>query len=154
MLRRFLPFFLVGLIFLCNSCSQYKNVNVSGIQDLRILQLSEKGIEVEIGVKIENPNSFAFNIYRSSFDIKLNNESVGEAKLDKKVRVKAHSNDIHYFHVSADFSHLSAATVVNLLTVALKRSVPVSLKGEIKAGKFFHKEKIPIDVTQRVDIHK
>src|SRR5580692_1543323 len=102
-----LYFFLITLCaILFTSCTQYKDVQISQIGGVKIIKITDKGIEMELGMKINNPNTYGFSIFRSSFDIKLGGVDMGTATLSKKEKVAANSDEMHTFHITTTFSKL------------------------------------------------
>lgn len=136
------------------SCKNYEQVTIGKAEGMKLLDYSQKSIKAQVGIKIKNPNRFGFGIYKSSLQINLDGADVGEAKLSKKVRVKPTSDDVHYFNFEADLSKLSPLDYAKLIGMAQKRSVNATIKGELKVGNLFYKKKIPVNITQRIDLNK
>jgi LEA14-like dessication related protein len=144
-------FLLNILVF--SSCSKFQEITFSGVEDVKVLGVSQKGAELEIRATINNPNKRAFNIYPSVFDATVNGISLGKARLDKRVRIKAKSQELYTFHIVSDFSTIGVTDLPKIMSLALSRNAKVNLKGNIKAGKLFVKKSMPIDVTKDVPLH-
>lgn len=136
------------------SCKNYEDVSIGKAEGMRLVNYSQKGIEAQVGIRIKNPNRFGFKVYKSTMQVSLDGAEVGEAKLKKKVRIKPTSDDVHYFDIGADFSKLNPLDLAKLTQVIQKRSVNATIKGEIKVGNLFYKKKIPINLSQRIDLNK
>ncbi len=123
------------------------------LDDVKVLGVSQKGAELEIYATINNPNKRAFFIYPSVFDAAVNGINVGKARLDKKVKIKAKSQERYTFHIVSDFSTIGITELPKIMALALSRNVKVNLKGNLKAGKLLVKKSIPIDFTKDVPLH-
>jgi len=147
---------LICLIFLFalsfNGCTQFKEVQLSEIGGVKIIKITDKGIEMELGMKINNPNGYAFSIYRSSFDIKLAGTDMGTATLSKKERVAANSDEIHTFHITTTFGKLLEGGLGGIFALLGKKNTEVELKGNLKVGKLLIRKSIPIERKQKVNL--
>jgi LEA14-like dessication related protein len=148
------PVLFILLAISIFSCKSYEEVSIGKAEGMRLTNYSQKGIEAQVGIRIKNPNRFGFAVYKSNLQVNLDGADVGEAKLKHKVRVKPTSDDVHYFDLGADFSKLSPLDYAKLITIVQKRSVNATIKGEIKVGNLFYKKKIPINISQRIDLNK
>ncbi|MDQ3047123.1 MAG: LEA type 2 family protein [Bacteroidota bacterium] len=146
-------FFLIGFLSLgLLSCGDFQEVSFSGVENVRIVKLSQQGAEAEITARIKNPNSSAFTIYKSDLDVTLNGINCGPAQLTKNVRVKARSEEAYTFRIKSDFSKLNMAELPKLMGIAMSKSVKVGLKGNLKVGKFLIKKSYPVNMTQSVPV--
>jgi LEA14-like dessication related protein len=151
---RFISKLVLAIVFSCcfGSCAEFQEVGVTQIGQVKILKISPKGIEMEIGLKIKNPNAYGFTIYRSSFDVKLGETDLGTATLSKKEKVKANSEDMHVFHITTDVSKLMQGGLGGIMALLGKQSGELILKGNLKVGKFLIRKSIPIERKQRVNL--
>src|SRR5687767_8171242 len=114
-----------------SSCKEIQMITVSKIQKSKVLKLDTKGIEVELTVNIKNPNSMGFNIYKAEFDVSVNGMAIGKGGINKKMRIRATSDDVYTFIVSSDFSKLSTTDMPKLMKLANSKSATIGLKGFI-----------------------
>ena len=89
-----------GSLFLL-ACRTIQPVSVTEIEDVTLSSVSKKEIEMKFSLKIKNPNSFGFFIYKSSMYVKLDALSLGNAELKQKVFVKGNSEDTYTFEVKS-----------------------------------------------------
>jgi LEA14-like dessication related protein len=132
------------------SCASIKPVYVSKVEGSKIIDLSAKGIKAEIYIRINNPNSVGFSIYRSNFEAEMNGIALGKAYLKKKIRVKRKSDDLHTVVVESDFSKLGMADIPRVMGILKSKSLKIHLKGQIRLGKAFIRKTFPVDVTETV----
>lgn len=144
----FLLLALTTILF--SSCGDYQEVTFSGIENMKLLKLSQNGVEAEITAKIKNPNNTSFNIYKSEMDVTLNGLNVGKAYLSENVRIKKNSEEPYKFLIKSDFSALSITDIPKIISMAMSKNVTIGLKGDLRAGKLFIKKSFPVELTQKV----
>lgn len=135
-------------------CKNVQNVTVSKVEGFKIKDISTKGIEAEVGLRIKNPNTFGFKIFKSGLDVGFNGITLGEAKLNKKIKVKAASDEVYYFSLKGDFSKVSLLDIPKLIDLVKEKSVRAEVKGNIRAGNLFYKKLFPVNITERVNLDK
>jgi LEA14-like dessication related protein len=149
MKRALVFFFLLPLIFF--SCGIPQMVTISKVEGSKINKLDQTGIEMEISVRIRNPNRIGFNIYRSSnLNATVNGLDLGRVKISKRIHIGPNSDDVHTFTVSSDFSKLSLTDLPKLLSLGKSRNATIGIKGQLKVGKFFYKKTFDVDRTEKV----
>jgi LEA14-like dessication related protein len=148
-----LPVCILFLFLLSlSSCKGFKEVQLSQIGAVKIIQITDKGIELELGMKISNPNTYGFSIYRSSFGIKIGGVDMGTAILSKKEKVSASSNEMHTFHITTTFNKLLEGGLGGMLALLGKKNAEVEIKGNLKVGKFLLRKSIPVERKQKVNL--
>lgn len=141
-------FFIIALSFALFSCvGEFKEVQISSINDFKVTKLSAQGIEGEIKVTIDNPNNMSFKVFRSKAEIMYGDMRLGKAKTVKKVKIPANSNAEQTFILRGDLKDISLTQLPSLLT---GKGRQMEIKGYIKAGKWFYWKKFPIDQKQRL----
>ncbi len=143
------------ILFCCTaffSCGDYKEVTFNGIENVKITSLSQSGVEALITVRINNPNSSSFTIYKSEMDVTISGINAGKARITDNVKIKAKSEESYSFKIKSDFSNLSLTDLPKIIAMGLSKSVKVGLKGNLKSGKLFIKRSYPIDIIQSVPL--
>jgi len=140
------------LILAFTGCSGFKEVQITQISGVKILKITDKGIDMEIGMKILNPNHYGFTIYPSNFDIILSGTDLGTAVLNQKEKVNANSEDIHLFQITTTFGKLLQGGLGSVLGLFTNKNAEIEIKGYLKAGRFLFRKSIPIDRKQKASI--
>jgi len=148
--RSVICFMCFLLLFLCG-CKDLKQAQCTGVKGFKVNKLDPSGINAYVLLGIKNPNNFSFSVYRSTFDVYYNGTFLGKAR-SKKVRIDANAEKTYSFNLKSDFKNVSLMDVLNLAKGGGKGTLQV--KGNLKAGKFYIKKKIPIDVKERVSMDK
>ena len=142
----------VGFLLLSLFSCKFKELSISGIENPKLHQLSREGLDAEFGMRIKNPNKMSIMVYPSEFDGTVNNISVGKIKLYKKVKIKSNSDEAETFYVKCDFSKLGFGELANILPLVTSGNATITLKGNIKAGKWFYKKKFPVEFTKKINL--
>jgi len=146
-------FFFLPFLIVLTSCGDFQDVTFSGIEGVKIVKMSQQGIEAEIIAKIKNPNKMAFTVYPTDMDVTLSGMSAGKAHLSSRVRIKPHSEELYTFKIKSDFSSVNLMDLPKLLGMAMSKNAKVGLKGDLKVGKLFVKRSYPVDVSERVPLN-
>jgi LEA14-like dessication related protein len=146
---------LFSTILLLSSCTEWKDVTITKIDQMRVAKMDKDGLDAEIDVTINNPNKMGFTIFKSNVDVKMNDVSVGVAKLKKRIHVKANAEAKYTFLISSKFDDLlSSGGIFGLISSVMSKSANVTLKGDLKVGKIFYRKNFPIDNKQRIPLLK
>ena len=139
---------------LFTSCGDFNSVTFTKVENIKIIKLSQEGVETEITVHIKNPNHIGFTIYKSDLDLSINGSEIGKAVLQNKIKIKSNSEEAYLFKIKSDFSKLNIMQAPKVMGMMNYRSLKVSIKGDLRVGKFFFKRKYPIDITQNVPLER
>ena len=144
-------FFILFVVLLggLSSCKNFEEVKISSINNVKVKEISAKGIEAEVTVTIDNPNPLAFNVYRSSADIKYGSMDLGTARLAKKVRIPARSNQQHTFILKGDFKSIALNDIMSLIDGKNKK---LELNGYLVAGRLFYRKKFAVNQKEVLNL--
>lgn len=143
--------FILSGVFI-TSCSPLKEISFSNVESVKLNNLSQKGIEASVTVRIKNPNKMSFKVYRSEMEITVNGMKLGKASITDNVTIKRNSEAPYTFKIKSDFSGFNFADLPKLLSIATSKNLQVNLKGNLKGGKLLMKRSYPIDITQSVPL--
>jgi len=145
--------FLISLVVL-TSCKELQPVTIGGVSNVKLISLSKEGIEFDFDMKINNPNSVRVSVFPSSFDANINDINAGRVKLVKKTKIKAKGEHTSTFHIKSDFSKLGFGDITKVLPMVSSKSASLSLKGDMRVGKWFYKKKFPVELRKTVSLSK
>lgn len=146
---------LIVFTFCCivfTSCNDYQEVTFSGIENVNVTSLSQKGVEAIVTARIKNPNKVGFTVYRSEMDVTIGGIDAGKAHLADNVKIKATSEVAYTFKIKSDFSNLSMVDMPKIIAMAISKHVKIGLKGDLKVGKLFVKRTFPVNITKDVPL--
>jgi LEA14-like dessication related protein len=135
--------------FLLVSCRDIKDVQFTGVRGFQVNNISTSGIDANILLGIKNPNGFGFSILPSEFSVMYSGISLGKARLQKRVKIKANSDETYSFKLKSDFTQTNVLDVLKLLNGSSFRN-EVRLQGDLRAGKLLMRRKLPVDITESI----
>ena len=146
-MKRLIYYFSLIFILFFISCRGFKEAECTGVKGFKVNKISMNGIEAEIILGIKNPNNIGFSIYPSEFDVVLSNIGLGSAKLKKRVHINANTEENYTFKLKSNFKDMNMMDVMKLMNSGGLEGT-IQVKGNLKAGKFYLKKKIPVNVKQ------
>lgn len=145
---------LSSLLFLIlTSCQDFKDVTVTRINEFHVTKITAEGIEGQVSLNIKNPNSFGFNIYPSEFDVTFSGVNMGKAQLKQKTHIDANADKSYPFTINTSFKNVNLMDITKLLG-SIDNLGAIEVKGELRAGKFFYKKRIPVNLKDRIPLSK
>lgn len=145
---------LFGMLALLSSCLKYEEVKVLGVEDVAVKKFSAKGVELEISVKIKNPNNYKISIVSSDLDLYVNRNKAGKATIMDKIVIPKHSEEIHRFIVQANYKEVMAGLKGGIFSILTGGSVPLRIKGKITAKAKMLRKSFDVDITKKVSFGK
>ena len=73
------------------------------MSNFKLKNLTSEGMEAEVSVTIDNPNSLGFNIYKSKAHVTYGALDLGTARISKKVHVPPNSKKEYVFVLKGSF---------------------------------------------------
>ncbi|MBI2721794.1 MAG: LEA type 2 family protein [Bacteroidetes bacterium] len=150
-MKKFKLLFLISGLVLFISCKDFKELQVTGVKGFKINKIDTKGIDADILLGVKNPNSIGFSVYRSEFDVVYNGINLGKARSSKRVHIDGNADKTYSFNLKSDFKDINLMDIMKLVQGGGNGMVQV--KGDLKAGKFWLKKKIPVDVKERAKLN-
>jgi LEA14-like dessication related protein len=142
-------FFLSLLaLLLCSSCLQFEELDFNGLDGIKFVKFEGKRLVLDIGVKINNPNSFAITVKPSTLDILVDEQLLGKGTLTKKVKLQKKMDSTYRFPVQVDFED---GATLKLFKYALRKNVAVRIKGKVKGSVCGIGKKTMVDEVKEID---
>ena len=154
MKKYFLPVAYGLLLTVFISCAEIKPATIGGVENPKVNNLSTAGADFTFEMRIKNPNNMGVTVFPSSFDANVNGIDVGQVKMDKKVRIKANSDNVSEFHIKSDFSKLGMKDLASVIGLVASKSATVTLKGDVRVGKWYYKKRFPVELKKTVNLSK
>ncbi len=123
---------------------------MKSVESIKILNASSEGVDMEVKMKISNPNFIKFTITDGDLNIVLNKVDMGKAELKNKISIPAHSELSQNFVVHVGVSNALLGGFASLLSLLKNNSATVSIKGTIRARSFGISRTFPVDETTRI----
>lgn len=142
--------FALPMLF-CSSCINYEDVEMLGVQDFKVRELSPSNILVEVYVKVRNPNNYNISVVGSDLQLELNGDPMGKAKIKNNIIIPKNSTETHMILVQADPTKL-AENPLGMAMSLMGKPLNVGVKGKVKARARFISKKFDVDITERVSL--
>lgn len=141
---------ILAVCLLC-SCGNLQELQLAGVKGFTVNQISTAGIDGDLLLTIRNPNRMAFTVFPSEFGITYSGVDLGKAKLTKKVRIRRNTEETYTFNVKSDFQNINLSDVMKILQGSSFKS-ELGVKGELKAGRFLYRRKVPVDFKEKISL--
>lgn len=155
-LKKSIALFTVSTAVLFSSCkqSQMLPLSLAGHNKVEFAGLAMKGIKGKVTVNIKNPNPVDVTVYRSKLAIQLNDMPIGKAKIKKRVVIPANSEVEEVLYLKSDFSDLGISDIPKAIKTIQNKNINLSVKGTIKSGRFLHKTRNLVDMTDTINMEE
>lgn len=137
--------FILLALFL-TSCFSYKELELGDVSDVKVNKVSNGGIEIQAGIKINNPNNYKIKVKKIDADLFVNGQKVGKMNLSKKVVLAKKSDQTQNFAVNTQLSNLISA----MPSLLFGGEINLQMKGYIKGKVFIFSKKFPIEAEKRI----
>lgn len=140
---------IAAFFMLFTSCLTYEDIDFKGIDDVKVNEFSQKGIDVEIMANIYNPNNYNIKIVDSDLDFYLGNTKVGRGTIDKNITIKKKLEKSYTFRLKADPGQMQMG-ITNILQMLFTQTATVGVKGTIKVRAMGVSKTIPVDFKEKI----
>lgn len=143
---------LCGISPLLNSCETWGVIQSLieppkvEVKSVDIGRVGMDGLDLEVNLQINNPNSTPLNIDKFKYDLSIGDSSLVSGVYDKKVELKSKGITDVMIPVKLGFKSASAA-VENYLFKSVRE---YKLKGSLSSGAFT----VPIEASGKLEIKK
>lgn len=141
------------LVVLAPSCKLYHEVEVLEVQDVRLKEFSDKTIEAEVDLLIENPNWYAVKLTRSEIDMSINDKGIGQMQLGEKLKIAKKSKTTQTVHIVADYEDMESNFLANFLTLLFNPKVKFKAEGYMKGRALIFGKKVPVEIEEDLDLN-
>ena len=139
------PFTLVVLLSSCFTLPTY-----NGVSNFKLKNFKDNTVDFSVQAKFFNPNGYGIRVRPSTFDLYINNDFIGKAKLNKAFKMKRKSETDCFVPISLQ---LEKGKMVRLLALAnLRSGVDIRLDGVLKASALGIPKREKVDRTKHVNL--
>jgi len=144
---------ILTVILTLQSCAPFKDLEFKGIHDYKVEEFSLKGVKINLGVKLDNPNWFAIKASGGSINIKANGVNLGSFKLTKPVKLPKNSDGVVNIGIESKFKNLLGSGVMSLLSLATNGGkLKLELEGYVRASALGLRKKIKVSTTEYIGL--
>lgn len=143
---------LLLIVSLFTACSSIEDLELIGSPQIKLYGIDGDGLQLGLVVKIRNPNKYSFNVKKGNFNVQIDGNDIGEAKLSDKVKINSNSTEIYTFPVSAKLQG-EDLTLNLILSTIMSGQFDLKLDGKVKAGSLlFINDTFEVDWEERVSL--
>jgi len=139
--------YLVGLLFMFSSCSLFKDLQISNIQDISP-SFENKTIVLNASIDVKNSNFYNVTVKASELIASINDKELGNIELLEKVVFKRKSTGSYPFKFKMK---LADGALFTILKNVFKKEVSIAFKGKIKGSALGIPKHITINETKTID---
>ena len=141
--------FGISILFIFNSCIDYKEVEFLGVTDYSINKLDTEDVSITLSMKIKNPNNYNIKIKKSTFDLYLNGKKLGKTKMLDDVKLEKNRSQVHDVVFDGNMESITQG-IFSSLGVLLGGTAKLRVKGKLKAKAYGLGKKFDVDFTQNI----
>jgi LEA14-like dessication related protein len=145
---------LLLLIFSLSSCKEIEQLELEGVENFAVKNLSIKGMTLELDMKVYNPNNIKFKVKKYDLDIYVNNMRIGKAKIKQKMVLPKRSSSSHHLTVETDFKDLLLGALPLISSLQKKNQAKVRVTGNIKVSVLGISKKVDVEFQKEVTLRK
>ena len=139
--------YLVGLLFIFSSCSLFKDLQISNIQDISP-SFENKTVVLNASIEVKNSNFYNVAVKASELVVSINDKELGDIELLEKVVFKRKSSGTYPFKFKMK---LADGALFTVLKNVFKKEVTIAFKGKIKGSALGIPKHITINETKTID---
>ncbi len=124
-----------------NSVMEPPKVNVDSVG---VSEIGLKGINLNVKLKVDNPNSTPLNLDKFKYALSIGNATVFDGVYDKRIEIKAKDISAVTIPVSVDYNSAKAA-IENYLFKSIRE---YKFKGSLTSGAFT----VPIEDSGKIEV--
>lgn len=133
------------------SCDGIEELSLVGRPDVKVRGFSKGEIELDLILKIENPNDRSFKVKKADFVIYVNEANLGSSSMSNSITIKANSTDEYVFPMKVKLNGKDLSFNL-LLNTIFQNQIKLRVDGTIKAGSFFINQKFPVEWEENVSL--
>ena len=139
--------YLVSFLFIFSSCSLFKNLEISNIQDISP-SFENKTIVLNASIDVKNSNFYNVTVKASELIASINDKELGNIELLEKVVFKRKSTGTYPLKFKMK---LADGALFTILKNVFKKEVTIAFKGKIKGIALGIPKHITINETKTID---
>ncbi len=137
------------VLFVISSCLSYTDVEIVEFTDIKLKELSSKGMVIDIDLQVRNPNNYKISVVKTDINVSLNNRDMGKAEIQGNLVLPKNSDEIHRITAKLNGKQIGGAMSL-LLSTALGNPMTIGIKGSITAKAKLLRKKIDVEFTERI----
>ena len=144
---------MLALIFLLG-CGKLEMLELKGLENFAVASFSKEGVELEMDLRIHNPNGIKFKVKDYDLDILVNNVKIGKAVLKEKMILPRKTTSSHHVSVNASFTNVLMGAFPVILSLKKDKNATIRIVGEVKGAAMGIAKKVDVEFQKDITIRK
>lgn len=144
-------YLLLFFTLVLSGCDGYEELSLVGQPDVKIKGVNNGTIELDLILRIENPNSRSFKVKDANFSIYVNDANLGNSKMDKNITIEGNSTKEYAFPMQVKLNGEDFSLGLIFSTI-FQKQVKLRVDGHIKAGAFLINQKFPVEWEENISL--
>ena len=146
-------FFLVSVVLSLQGCVAFKDLKFKGLSTYKVEEFSMKGIKLNLGIKVENPNWFAIKAKGGDIAVKANGVNLGNFQITKKVKIPKKSDGVVDVAIEAKIKNILGTGLLSLMSIINQGGkVKIEVDGYVHAGALGVSKKVKVKTTEYIGL--
>lgn len=137
--------FLLVLGSLMQSCVKPEPIVIKDVESVTFKGITNQNANFEVGLIIENPNTFEVELTATDIDVQINNIKVGEINVEQPIGIGGNTTETRVFPVSFNTAESISNSLKLTVNVLTQQEVDLSLQGKAEIKGLFVKQEIQIN---------
>lgn len=148
---RIFTILITGLLLA--SCTLFEPLKISKPQNLKVDRISFTGVEMQVGLKVVNPNFYKIKVQGVDLNLSINDIDFGRIEHRREVEIKRKSSDVVNIPFKIGGENLLVKAIA-LVRSMVGNEVDIHVKGKVKAKGLIFKREVEVDMKKAVKLIK
>ena len=109
--------------------------------------MDAKQVSFSLSVKLNNPNSYALKVKKTSLNLSVDDGKIGILALEKTIKLPRKKETI--VEIPMNLS-LEKGALMRMLTFSMQDSIRLNLEGDVRGGVLFFSKKFPLSFSKSI----
>ena len=142
---KILSYFII-FIFV-TSCAPFELPEFIGYEGFKMGKMDAKQVSFSLSVKLNNPNSYALKVKKSSLSLSIDADKIGILNLEKTIKLPRKKETI--VEIPMNLS-LEKGALMRMLTFSMQDSIKLNLEGDVRGGVLIFTKKFPLSFSKSI----
>ena len=139
--------FIFSLLFLVSGCIE--EPDIIKYDNFEIDQYENNVLTFHFDLTVNNPNNFKIKLKKADFNVKIEDELLGEAKLDEKLLIASNQESIIRVPITIK---LEKGAIFRLLRFARSEGITITIDGLAKGSVFCIPKKVKVKESKEISL--
>lgn len=129
------------------ACAPFKEPEFKSYDGVEMGKMDGEKISFTLKSTVENPNFYALKVKPCKLEVFIDGKKMGDLYLDEKLKLKGKRETTIAAPMHVE---LESGALMKMMGVALKDTIHLQLKGDVKGGVLFIYKSVPVNYMKNV----